>query len=95
MKTARDLSLRDRVYFYNNDGRYICSRTVKEYGLMGNPKDVLYFHFGFDKNGKTINAHPKFTDTDSKVVSYPTVKTHDNEIIFFSKEAAIEFFKNK
>lgn len=92
MKCAKELKIGDKVFFYRNNGTFLYYRTIKTLGI--NCPNVLFLHFGFDKDGNTMNSYPKFSDTFSKVTSYRGVETHNDEIAFFSKEAVSKYFKN-
>lgn len=82
MKTAREVKFGDVCYFYNKNGKYTRQRTVKMCGI--NNEKTMFFSFG-----DRILTYPE------KNSVYGEIRGNDNELIFFSKEAASEFFSNK
>ena len=86
MKQGINVRIGDKCYFYSQEGRYIGARKVETIGHS--TKETLFFHFGFNRENNPINVYPNNEDT------YSRVKTCE-EICFFSKEAAIEYFSKK
>lgn len=80
MKKACEVRLGDICYFYDKNGKYTRKRSVKMCGI--NNEETVFLGFG-----DRILSYP------NKKATHGEIRNNDKELVFFSKEAALEYFK--